>query len=95
MTGPQPPQPAPGFDPANTLLGEVPAQLATSLMQTPAGQRLVLTIRTASTTVTVLLAQPDAKAWGANLSGLAARMSAAGLIVGGPGMPANGNGGPK
>lgn len=94
MTGPQL-EPTPGFDAGNQLLGQVPAQLTTSLMETPAGQRLVLTIRTASTTMTVLLAQPDAKAWGESLSGLAARMSAAGLIVSGPGVPVNGNGGPK
>lgn len=42
-------------DLGNQLLGETPAQLATALLDTPAGQRLALTIRTASTTLTVLL----------------------------------------
>ena len=87
---PAEPQPV---DASNSLLGEVPAQLSTALMQTPAGQRLALTIRTASTTLTVLLAAADAKTWAANISGSAAQMSTAGLIVAGAGVPApNGNG---
>jgi hypothetical protein len=83
VTTPQ--QPAP-FDAGNPLLAEVPAQLATALIDTPLGQRLALTIRTASTTLTVILGQADAKTWAGNI---------AGLVVAGPGMPVNGNGGPK
>ena len=42
---PEVPQ-VPPFDTGNQLLSEQPSQLTTQLMDTPAGQRLVLTIRT-------------------------------------------------
>ena len=48
------PQQAPPVDAGNALLAETPAQLSTALLGTPAGQRMALTIRTASTTLTVL-----------------------------------------
>lgn len=86
MTTPQP-QP---FDAGNGLLGETPAQLTAVLMDTPGGQRLGLTIRTPSTTVTVLLNSEDAQAWARNLSGAAAQMSSSGLIVAGAGAVSNG-----
>ncbi|HXJ27123.1 MAG TPA: hypothetical protein VNH17_15540, partial [Streptosporangiaceae bacterium] len=56
------------FDTGNDLLAETPAQMLTALAETPAGQRLTVTIRTASTTLTVLLGAADAKAWAATLS---------------------------
>jgi len=84
MTTPQP-QP---FDAANDLLAETPAQLLTALIETPAGQRLALTVRTASTTLTVLLGAADAKAWAATLAQAAGAMSSSGLIV----ATVNGNG---
>jgi hypothetical protein len=77
-------------DAANPLLAETPAQLATALIETPQGQRLVLTIRTASTTLSVLLGAGDAKTWATNLHAAAAQMSTSGLIVAAPGLPANG-----
>ena len=86
---PTEPQPV---DASNSLLGEVPAQLSTALMQTPAGQRLALTIRTASTTLTVLLAAADAKAWGANVNAAADQMSTSGLIVAAPSLNGAANG---
>ena len=79
-----PDQPAP-LDTGNGLLAETPAQVTTALMQTPHGQRLALTIRTASTTLTVLLAGDDARTWGKHITSAADQMSAAGLIVAGPG----------
>lgn len=87
MTMPPPgiPQAPPPFDAGNPLLSEQPAQLITAAMQTPAGQRLVLTIRTPSATVTVLLPGQDAKTWAAKLTETAEGMSSAGLIA------ANGN----
>jgi hypothetical protein len=88
MTTPAPPL----VDEGNALLAEAPAQCSTGLVQTPAGQRLALTVRTPSTTLTVLLGQADAKVWAANISTAAAQMSAAGLIVAGPGQVVNGNG---
>ena len=81
---PDQPQPAP-VDTGNGLLGETPAQVTTALMQTPHGQRLALTIRTASTTLTVLLGAEDARTWGAHITSAADQMSSAGLIVARPG----------
>jgi hypothetical protein len=92
MTTPNP-QPPP-FDTGNGLLGETPAQLSAALMDTPAGQRMVLTVRTASTTLSVLLARDDVRDWAQLIKSVGDQMS--GLIVAGPGalsgMPVNGNG---
>lgn len=77
-----PPQlPASPVDTGNALLAEQPAALVTALVQTPGGQRLALTVRTPSATVTVFLAGQDAKAWAARLTQDAGAMSAAGLVV--------------
>lgn len=81
MTTPLPPGPEVPVDTANQLLGETPARFLTSLIETAAGQRLALTIRTSSTTLTVLLGAADAKTWAALFSGAAAAMSQSGLIV--------------
>lgn len=78
MTTPQQPQPV---DQANTLLAETPSQLMTALIEYPQGQRLALTIRTPSTTLTVLLSPADAKAWAGALSQAAGQMSQSGLII--------------
>lgn len=79
-------------DAGNDLLGEGPAQITTGLIDTPAGQRMVLTIRTATTTLSVLMGSADAKGWGALISKTAATMSGAGLVVA-AGIPAvSGNG---
>ncbi len=87
MTTPVPPQPA-VIDPGNALLAETPSNLVTGLVETPQGQRLAVTVRTASTTLTVLLAPADAKAWAAAVSQAAGQMSVSGLII------ANGGGVP-
>lgn len=84
--------PAPPVDTGNTLLGETPAQLTTALIQTPAGQRLALTIRTPSTTLTVLLGKDDAATWAANIKGTADQMSCSGLIVAKGSVTPNGTG---
>jgi hypothetical protein len=75
-----PPPPAP-FDAGNALLSEQPAQLVTAVVQAPAGQRLALTVRTPSATVTVFLAAQDARAWAARLTADSGAMSVAGLVV--------------
>lgn len=75
------PQEIPAFDLGNALLAEQPSQLTVSLMDTPQGQRLCLTIRTTSTTVSVLLGKTEATAWGTRISGDAATMSSSGLVV--------------
>lgn len=77
VTAPQ----VPPVDPGNQLLAEVPAQLTMAVLGTPQGQRLALTIRTASTTLTVMLAGPDARNWAQMITRAAESMSAAGLIV--------------
>ena len=71
----------PLFDEGNKLLGELPAQLTTDVIDTPAGQRLALTIRTPTTTLTVFLQGADAKNWAHQLSSEAAVMSGTGLIA--------------
>ena len=48
------------WDPANDLLSEVQAQVTAQAVDTPNGPRMALTIRTASTTVTVFLAKGNA-----------------------------------
>lgn len=71
MTGSQHP-----FDQSNAFLSEVPAQLQTAVMASPDGsQRLAVTVRTASTTVTVFLKKGDGLNWGANITGAAEGMS--------------------
>ena len=79
MTAPAPPP----FDAGNQLLAETPAQLTTATVDTPAGQRLAVTIRTASTTQTVFLQGADAKTWAAQLTREASAMSGSGLAVAG------------
>jgi len=70
-------QPAlvPPMDQANALLAPTDAQLALGMVQTPQGQRMALTIRTASTTMTVFLARDDADVWAENIRVGAGQMS--------------------
>lgn len=72
-------------DLGNGLLAETPANLVTALVETPQGQRLALTIRTASTTLTVLLGAADAHTWSGQVAAAADQMSQSGLIVARPG----------
>lgn len=84
----QPPQPPP-YDLGNTLLSETEAQITCALIDTTTGQRMVLTVRTDSTTLSVLLSREDARKWAAVIKGVGDQMS--GLVVAGPGViPANG-----
>ena len=71
----------PPFDPGNQLLAEDPLLPHHHPVDTPAGQRLMVTVRTTSATITVLLNGPDAKKWAAQLTTAAANMSGGGLIV--------------
>lgn len=86
MTDPQIPQAVPPLDPANQLLAPGPSQLATGVVTTPEGQRMVLTVRTGSATVTVFLARDDALAWAENIRSTAVGMSGL-FVVGSLGMP--------
>ena len=76
----------PPVDAGNPLLAETPSQLTTALLQTAGGQRLAVTIRTPSTTLTLLLGKADADAWAVNLKNAAVQMSGSGLIVAAPGL---------
>ena len=71
----------PLYDEGNKLLGELPAQLTTDVIDTVAGQRLVLTIRTPTTTLTVFLRGADAKNWAKQLTSESVVMSDSGLIA--------------
>jgi hypothetical protein len=71
----------PLLDEGNKLLGELPAQLTTDVISTTAGRRLVLTIRTPTTTLTVFLGAADAKNWARQLSAVAGTVSDSGLIT--------------
>lgn len=77
----------PPFDPGNRLLAETPAQLTTSHIPTTDGQRLGLTIRTPSTTITILLSKKDARTWAHTIKTTADQLSSSGLIVSGPAVP--------
>jgi hypothetical protein len=71
----------PLFDKGNKLLGELPAQLTTDIIDTAAGQRLVLTVRTPTTTLTVFLQGADAKNWARQLTAESGKMSSTGLVT--------------
>lgn len=58
-----PQQHTPPVDPGNTLLTEVPAMISVAQAAGPQGPRVILTIRTPSTTTTVLLNRDDALSW--------------------------------
>lgn len=72
-------------DPGNPLLTKVPARLDTGQLASPMGQLAVLTIRTGSTTTTILLTADEVKDWSQRIGGLAGSMSQNGLIVVPPG----------
>jgi hypothetical protein len=67
------------YDQTNRLLGETPAEMTASVVQTSAGQRLALTFRTASTTFTVFPDRAVANAWRGMITSAVAEMN--GFIV--------------
>lgn len=91
MTSPQPPvQPSPltFIDTNNPLCGPCPARLDIGVIQHPVdGPMGVVTIRTASTTMTVVMGADDLQGWGDSLKELANQMGGAkkSLLVAGPG----------
>lgn len=75
-------EPQPDFqliDPSNRLLNQTPSVLTTGRIQTPMGDRGVITIRTDSATLTVMLAKPELMNWIKSLQEMASQMS--GLAV--------------
>jgi hypothetical protein len=75
--------PRPFVDMANPMLTQVPAQLDTGSVGTPSGKLGVLTIRTASTTLTVFLTQDDLRTWSGLLTGLADQLGGS-IVVASP-----------
>lgn len=71
----------PPFDAANDLLAETPAYIDGAIVQMPQGQRLALTFRTSSATLTVMLTKADGAAWAKLIADSAAQMSGSGLLV--------------
>lgn len=71
--------PMPPVDTGNPMLSEVPASFQCTPVNGPGGQRLALTIRTQSTTLTVLLVKDDAARWRDVMTEAISKMS--GLIV--------------
>jgi hypothetical protein len=89
----QPAQPEQGMqlppmqpiDPSNPILNEGPAIVQATPVNTAAGQRLALTIRTPTTTLTVLLMKDDAGRWRDTITDGIGRMN--GLIVANGALP--------
>lgn len=57
------PNQRPPADPGNMLLTEVPSELSATVIDTPAGQRLMVTVRTPSTTLTLFLQKQMGESW--------------------------------
>jgi len=84
-------QQTPPVDAGNPFVGpDYPALLTTAQVQTPAGPRLLLTVRCGPATVTVNLAKQDAKVWASQLEKGADALT--GLIVPGLNMAGLTNG---
>lgn len=78
----QPQQGSPLVDTGNPLISQVPARMDTGTIDAPGvGLLAVLTFRTASTTMTVMLTADDLKNWAELLTGLAGQMNGGGHIV--------------
>lgn len=73
----------PPMDPGNQLLAETPSQLTATPARGPMGPRLMVTIRTSTTTLTVLLEKPTAQDWASTINAGCSGLS--GLILPGPG----------
>lgn len=80
--------PMPPIDTGNPLLNEGPAVIQATPVNTAAGQRLALTIKTTTTTLTILLIKDDAGRWRDTITEGIGRMS--GLIVANGALPKQG-----
>lgn len=77
------PQPPP-MDPGNRYISEVPAELTCGVANTPGGQRLLLTVRTTSATLSVFLDKTTGEQWRDIIAKELSSMS--GLILPGTGV---------
>lgn len=64
-------QPAAGVDPLNTLLAQVPCEMHGAVVSGDLGRQVLVTFRTSSCTLTVVLSPADATTWAMNLTKLA------------------------
>ena len=80
--------PMPPVDTGNPILNEGPAIITATPVTTAAGQRLALTIRTPTTTVTILLIKDDAGRWRDTITDGISRMN--GLILANGALPKQG-----
>ncbi|SRR6266568_9426861 len=78
------PQQVPLVDAGNQMLSPVEARLDAGTVSTPAGVMAVITIRTASTTLTIMLGRNDLQTWLGVLNGLTGKMGGA-LVPASPG----------
>jgi hypothetical protein len=62
-------------DAGNVLLSTQPCKLIGSVADTAEGSRLMLTIRTPSTTLTVFLTRAEAREWGQNILAMGAQVN--------------------
>jgi len=69
----------PARDEGNGLLTEVPVAMSVTPVNGPSGSRLMVTVRTTSTTLTVLLPRDVATNWASTINAGVANMS--GLIL--------------
>lgn len=78
-----PPQPpVTGWDPGNPFLAEGPAALLTTNVHFPGqGQRMIVTIRTSSATVSAFADKETALKWAKQIKADAEKMSGSGLIT--------------
>lgn len=80
--------PMPPIDPGNAILNEGPAIMMATPVNTAAGQRLALTIRTPQVTLTILLMKDDAGKWRDTMTEGIGKMS--GLILTNGALPKQG-----
>lgn len=79
MSGQNGQTPATPMDTGNPMLTERPIQLYVTPAHTPGGSRLIVTIRTETTTITGLLTKDIAQEWAASLNAGCAQMT--GIIL--------------
>jgi hypothetical protein len=75
----------PLFDTGNQMIAVTPCHMVTGKVDVPDGERGVLTIRNANTTLTVILAKADVVQWIETLGGLRDALSGAALVLPSPG----------
>lgn len=93
MTQPQQPQqPQTPFDTGNGLLNPTDCVMAVTAVKGPQGERLAVTLRTASTTMTVFLDKASADNWASTLKTAASKMTNL-ILANGSDLPTLGGGG--